>query len=334
MTDAPLVSVIVPNHNYGRVLAHCLRSVQRQTYTPLEIVFVDDCSTDDSVQIAASLGIPAISPPANVGVCGARNLGAAHARGEILFFLDSDIALEDDAVAKAVAILQADPRIGAVHGNFDFVPLVRDSLVKDYRNLFRRYYFLLHEGRITTFLPTAMLAMPRVAWDYAGPFAVHLTQSEGADLGERVNGRYECRLTDGFRGRHDDDQTLGIMLRKVFVRTYVQIPFFLQPRYAAGTAGSRPARAMAAATLTVATLPLVLWQPWLAVLPVGLLAVYLAIDRRMYRYVFANRSIPFGLYFVAIHFLVNLTYAVGVAAGIAQWLTSRSFRRLYQRASA
>lgn len=338
MKDAagdPLVSVVVPNHDYGSVLALCLRSLQQQTYARMEIVLVDDCSTDDSVRIAESLGIRAISTETNVGVSAARNLGASLARGDILFFLDSDIALEPDAVATAVEILRSDPRIGAVHGNFDLVPLVRDSLVKEYRNLFRHYYFLVREGPITGgFLPTAMLVMTRAAWEAAGPFQAHLTQSEGTTIGDRLTGRYQARLTDAFRGRHDDDQTLGIALRKVFVRTRVEVPFFLQARYAARTIGSPESRAMAFAALTVATLPLVAWRPWLAVVPLGALAISLAIDRRMYRYVLARRGLRFGLAFAALHFLVNLTIATGAAAGIVEWLTSRSFRGLYQRASA
>lgn len=333
---APLVSVIVPNYNYGRVLGHCLRALQAQTYTPLEIVLVDDRSTDDSVAVAESLGVNVISPPVNSGVSAARNLGAAHANGEILVFLDSDIALAPDAVASAVALLESDSRIGAVCGNFDPVPLVRDSLVKEYRNLFRHYYFLCRLGSISGFLPTSILAMPAKVWAEVGPFNTRLDQSEGADLGERLTDRYEVHLTDTVRGRHDDDQNLRVALRKIFVRTRVQIPFFLQPRYAAGTVGSPESRASLAATLTAVTalLPPLAGQAALAVVPAAFLAWYLYIDRRMYRFVFAGRGVAFGVFFTGVHFLANLTIAVGAASGIAKWLVSPTFRRLYERVEA
>jgi glycosyltransferase involved in cell wall biosynthesis len=334
MADAPLVSVIVPNYNYGRVLGQCLRALQAQTYSPLEIVLVDDRSTDDSVAVAESLGVDVISPSVNSGVSAARNLGADHANGEILLFLDSDIALAPDAVANAVALLSADQRIGAVCGNFDPVPLVRDSLVKEYRNLFRHYYFLCRLGSITGFLPTSILAMPAKVWAQVGPFNTRLDQSEGADLGERLTDRYEVHLTDTVRGRHDDDQNLRVALRKIFVRTRVQIPFFLQPRYAATTVGSPESRASLAATLTAVTAPLpLLAGPW-ALVPAVLLGWYLAIDRRMYRFVFAQRGVAFGVFFTGLHFLANLTIAAGAATGIAKWLVSPSFRRLYERVEA
>ncbi|GAA3815602.1 hypothetical protein GCM10022226_40450 [Sphaerisporangium flaviroseum] len=347
MEPRPLVSVIVPNHDYGHVLALCLRAVKEQTYSPIEIICVDDHSTDDSVRVAESLGVRVISTPANSGGASVpRNLGAEHARGEILFFLDSDVALAPEAVAAAVAILRSDPEIGAVCGNFDPVPLIRDKLIKDYRNLFRHYWLRANEGPISGFLPSAMIAIPADVWAEVGPWNPHLTQSEGADVGERLADRYEVRLTSAVHGRHDDDATLGIALWKVFYRTRVQVPFFLQRRYAAGVVASPEAGASLAAALAVTTLPApllagALWPAalpagalWPAVLPALLFATWLAIDRRMYRYVFASRGPAFGLYFVAMHFLVNLTIAAGAAVGIAQWLTSRSFRRMYRKAPA
>lgn len=334
MASAPLVSVVVPNYNYGRVLGHCLRALQAQTYSPLEIVLVDDRSTDDSVRVAESLGVHVISTPVNSGVSAARNLGAEHANGEILLFLDSDIALAPDAVAAAVALLESDQKIGAVCGNFDPVPLVRDSLVKEYRNLFRHYYFLCRQGSITGFLPTSILAMPAKVWAEVGPFNTRLDQSEGADLGDRLTDRHEVFLTDAVRGRHDDDQNLTVALRKIFVRTRVQIPYFLQPRHAATTVGSPESRASLAATLTAVTAPLPLLAAPLGLVPAAFLAWYLAIDRRMYRFVFARRGVAFGTFFVGMHFLANLTIAAGAATGIAQWLVSPPFRRLYDRVEA
>ncbi|MFC4586667.1 glycosyltransferase family 2 protein [Sphaerisporangium corydalis] len=337
MDPRPLVTAIVPNYNYGHVLGLCLRALKEQTYTPLEIICVDDRSTDDSVQVAESLGVRVISTPANTGGASVpRNIGAEHARGEILFFLDSDVALAPDAVAAAVAILRSDPKIGAVCGNFDPVPLIRDKLIKEYRNLFRHYWLGLSEGPISGFLPSAMIAVPAAVWAEVGPWNPDLTQSEGADVGERLADRYEVRLTSAVHGRHDDDATLGIALWKVFTRTRVQVPFFLQRRYAAGVVGSPEAGASLAAALTAATLPvpLLAGAVWPVVLPIMTLAAWLAIDRRMYRFVFGARGPVFGLYFVATHFLVNLTIAAGAATGIAQWLVSRSFRRMYRKAPA
>ncbi|GAB3845310.1 hypothetical protein GCM10029963_23440 [Micromonospora andamanensis] len=63
----PLVSVIVPNYNYARALHLCLDSLRAQTYPHLEIIVVDDCSTDDSVAVAEAHGARVTRTPYNGG---------------------------------------------------------------------------------------------------------------------------------------------------------------------------------------------------------------------------------------------------------------------------
>src|SRR4051794_17524977 len=110
-SENPLVSVIVPNYNYATSLELCLRAIQDQTYQPIEVVMVDDCSTDDSVAVAERLGVKVISTGRNQGAAVARNLGVARTSGEILVFVDSDVAIYPDAVEVAVRMLETDPRL-------------------------------------------------------------------------------------------------------------------------------------------------------------------------------------------------------------------------------
>ena len=89
------VSVIIPNYNKMNYLDSCIRSVINQTYENIEIVVVDDCSTDESRELINELSIEynnvvAVFLPTNGGVCNARNLGAKVSTGDYLTFLDSD----------------------------------------------------------------------------------------------------------------------------------------------------------------------------------------------------------------------------------------------------
>ena len=130
MSDRPLVSVIIPNYNYARTLSACIEAVQRQTYPAIEIIVADDASTDDSVAIARRMNVTVLEGRVNKGVSSARNRGADHANGDVLFFVDSDVALEADAVEKAVDILLREPGLGAVCGMYLAEPMFPDSLVK------------------------------------------------------------------------------------------------------------------------------------------------------------------------------------------------------------
>jgi len=86
----PLVSVIVPVYNGERYLAEALRSVFSQDYRPLEVLVVDDGSTDGSVAVADRFPQARCIRQGRQGVTGARNTGLAAARGELIAFIDQD----------------------------------------------------------------------------------------------------------------------------------------------------------------------------------------------------------------------------------------------------
>ncbi|MFY1671239.1 glycosyltransferase family 2 protein [Plantactinospora sp. WMMB334] len=330
--NGPLVSVIVPNYNYARALGLCLDALRAQTYPRLELIVVDDCSTDDSVAVAQAYGARVLRTPTNSGPAAARNLGAANANGEILFFVDSDVAAKPDAVANAVELLSADPEIGAVCGNYDPVPLVRDSLLEEYRCLQQSYWLIADEGRIMT-LYTALLAIPARVFAEIGPFNPRLRETENADYGMRLAQRYQIWLSPKVRGVHDHDADLGVLVRKVFTRTALHIPMFARrPEFPGGLSSGPRAWVSVAALLTVLTLVLpVLFGAAFVAVPLAALAACLAGDRPMYRFVRRERGILFLGYFAAMHFLLNLVIAVAALSGMAAWLASGRFRGLYDR---
>jgi len=110
------ISVVIPTYNYGRYLREAIDSVLAQTYAPLEVIVVDDGSTDDTPEVLASYGdrIHAIRQQ-NGGVGSARNAGVAAARGEYIAFLDSDDIWLPEKLAKEIALFESDPELGLVH---------------------------------------------------------------------------------------------------------------------------------------------------------------------------------------------------------------------------
>ncbi|MFD2421831.1 glycosyltransferase family 2 protein [Amycolatopsis pigmentata] len=334
MTKAsPTVSVIIPNYNYARALRPCLESVLAQTYDNLEILLVDDCSTDDSASVAAELGIRIIRTPYNMGAPAARNLGAGQASGEVLLFVDSDVALNPDAVVNAVRLLESSPDIGAVCGNYDPVPLFRDSLVEEYRCLQQYYWLAEDEGTITTSY-TAILAISADLFAAVGGFDPRLRHTENAEFGHRLSRTHQVRLTSAVRGRHDYDDSLRVVMSKVFTRARLHIPLYLRRPELSGGFSSGPRAWGSMATLAALfSIPLpVLFGPLFAAVPLSLLAIAIGCDVPMYRFVLRRRGPGFLGYFLAMHGLVNATVGLAALAGGVQWLSSSSFRRMYDRA--
>jgi glycosyltransferase involved in cell wall biosynthesis len=89
--DPDLVSVVIPTYNRAYILGQAIESVLQQTYQPVEVVVIDDGSTDDTRRVVESFGPPVryFYQP-NAGVSSARNYGLREARGEFVALLDSD----------------------------------------------------------------------------------------------------------------------------------------------------------------------------------------------------------------------------------------------------
>lgn len=114
------ISVVIPNYNYGRYLAETIESVLAQTYPAVEVVFIDDGSTDESIEVALRYPITVLSQ-SNQGVSTARNNAAAHATGDFLLFLDSDDLLYPDSLEVMMAALDAaGPKVAYCYGQLQY----------------------------------------------------------------------------------------------------------------------------------------------------------------------------------------------------------------------
>lgn len=105
----PLVSVVIPVYNGERFVGEALASVFAQTYRPIEVVVVDDGSTDDSAAVAASFAEVRVLSQPNGGVAAARNTGIRESRGELVAFLDQDDLWEPRKIEAQVEALRRHP---------------------------------------------------------------------------------------------------------------------------------------------------------------------------------------------------------------------------------
>ena len=127
------ISVVIPAYNAGHNLDKCLDAIERLVVSPLEVIVVDDGSSDGSIERAAMRGIRILAAPRRQGPAAARNIGAKVAQGRILFFLDSDVCVHCDALERVTAAL-SDPGVDAVIGSYDDDPSSPDFL-SQYKNL-------------------------------------------------------------------------------------------------------------------------------------------------------------------------------------------------------
>lgn len=118
MKENPLVSVIIPVYNYERFLAEAIESVLSQTYRQLEVIVVDDGSTDRSGEVAKSFASQGVSycPQVHAGIGPARNKGVELARGDFLAFLDADDRWPEEKLERQLRTFENDPALEMVFG--------------------------------------------------------------------------------------------------------------------------------------------------------------------------------------------------------------------------
>jgi len=174
VASRPLVSVIIPVYNGDRYLTEAIESVLAQDYSPIEIIVVDDGSTDNTALVAQQYASDVrYVHQANQGTSVARNHGVGLAKGDLIAFLGADDVWMDDKLVQQVQTLSAESSLEAVFGQVqqfyspDLTQAERDRIV-------------CSSEPMAGHLPSAML-LTRSAFARVGPFDPTLLRGEFID---------------------------------------------------------------------------------------------------------------------------------------------------------
>jgi glycosyltransferase involved in cell wall biosynthesis len=176
MTQRPLISCVVPVYNGERYLREALDSILAQTYQPLEVIVVDDGSTDRTPELIASYAgrVRPFRQP-HAGASAARNLGLRQARSEFVAFLDADDLWHRQKLARQMDRFEARPELDlCVTGGQNFwMPELSetDERARDPRQT----------QPWPGYVSTATLLARRRAFDLVGSFDTSLEQGEDRD---------------------------------------------------------------------------------------------------------------------------------------------------------
>jgi glycosyltransferase involved in cell wall biosynthesis len=149
----PLVSVIIPSHNHAHYLGEAIDSVLAQRYPSMEVLVVDDGSTDDTASVVTRYPAVQYLAQSNQGLAAARNRGMSASRGEYLVFLDADDRLLPRALAAGLECFSRWPRCAFVSGRYVRITGAGEPKISQYRShpardhylaLLRRNYVGMH----------------------------------------------------------------------------------------------------------------------------------------------------------------------------------------------
>jgi GT2 family glycosyltransferase len=296
VTD-PTVSIIVPVRDGGDAFAECLSRLRLLAPPPLELIIVDDGSRDASARLASEAGLAVLSLPSSRGPAAARNEGARHTSGDVLFFVDADVALRSDAVGE-VAHALADPGVSAVIGSYDAEPAARNFL-SQYKNLAHRYWHQTARPEGFTFWG-ACGAIRRSAFQAVGGFDERYAEPsiEDIELGYRLRrAGFRIRVDPTLEATHLKHWTVSSLLRSDFLARALPWSELIlrEGRLDDDLNLQRRARLGVAGTMLLILAAAV--SPWLVVArwtALALIAGLLAMDLPLWRYFARLRGIRFA----------------------------------------
>jgi glycosyltransferase involved in cell wall biosynthesis len=213
-----LVSVVIPCYNQGRYLREAIHSVLSQTYRDIEIIVVDDGSTDNTREVATREPVRYVSQT-NQGLSAARNRGIGEGQGEFFVFLDADDRLFPDGIRAGVEALAEHPNCAFAYGNYREIDTSGTvqyesnrslQVMADYQTLLRSNCIEMH----------ATVIYRSNALEDAGTFDPDLNACEDYDLYLRIARRlpichFDALVAEYRMHENNMSRDMALMLRTV-----------------------------------------------------------------------------------------------------------------------
>lgn len=317
--DGIRISVIIPTFNSAMTIAGCVAAVVADPFEAKEIIVVDDCSSDATREILGEFDCRLIELEENSGPARARNAGAAQARGEILFFVDSDIFLADHSVSIVDRYYREHPLAEAVIGMYAKTPANGGSF-SQYMALWRFYTWTHPTPTEFSFFIASCGTIRQAVFAELGGFDTVYRGAEVEDyeFGHRLGARHPIFLLPELQGVHRFPGFMKCM-RNYFSRSRKWFELFLRRRrFDTGQANASTGVSVvfAVAWILSGLAAIVISNPFAGALSGMCLLAYLVTISGFLRMAYQERGADFAVYAGVVHLLLSLAVAVGVGAAL------------------
>jgi GT2 family glycosyltransferase len=325
------ISVIVPVFNGGPQLSKCLEALVASRTRDVEIIVVDDASTDDSTAMATAMGLSVVHLARNSGPAAARNAGALVAQGDILFFVDADVVVAPDAIDRVAPIFADRPDVAAVFGSYDDHP-AGAGLVSQYRNLLHHFVHQHANVEASTFWAGCGAIRRSIFMSLNGFDAERFRYPsiEDIELGVRMRrAGFRILVDKGLQGTHLKRWTLRSVVKTDIIRRAIPwTRLILEMGSTPDDLNLKRSQRASAALVSFAcvSMPLSFVQlEWAAAPGIALVGV-VALNHELYRFFARQRGPGFAIACMPLHFLYylysTLSYAI-VRIGLVPAADSR-----------
>ena len=197
--ENPLISVVIPVYNRAHLIEKTINSVSEQSYKNLEIIIVDDCSTDNIEELIKKLNnlqIRFFKQKMNMGPSAARNRGVEEAKGELIAFLDSDDEWYPDKIEKQVKqLVELDGNTVLVYSGFEMIDFTTGGKIGEKLSTVDLCKNFISGTFLLTPQPSTTLVR-KSAFKEVGGFDINLKANEDTELAIKLCKKYKLIPTN------------------------------------------------------------------------------------------------------------------------------------------
>jgi len=318
------VAVIVPVGGVAPAWKSCAQSLGRLNPEPGEIIVVIDGPNEDHASTAREIGATVLELEERGGPARARNFGAKSTEREILLFLDADVQVPGDLVARVIEVFAADRELTAVIGSYDDAP-GDPAFISQYRNLL--HHFVHQEGRpsASTFW-AGCGAVRRRTFVEVGVFdeSYPVPSIEDIELGSRlVRSGHTIRLAKDIQVKHLKKWRLADMFATDLLRRaapWTELMLREGEMVNDLNVKTRDRMSVALACILLISIPAAwLWPPLVAVAAVALILLG-ALNAGLFRFFLRERGLLFTLGVLPLYWCYLIICGLGFAIGLGRHL--------------
>ncbi len=313
----------MPVYNGSSTLGPCLTALRAAVFEGVEVLFVDDGSTDETAAMIEQAGFRRLATPRRSGPAAARNLGVAHSRAPLLFFTDADVEVAPNTLRRVVELFEADPGMDALFGSYAATTPAA-GFFSDYKNLTHHWTHQNAREQASSFW-TGCGGVRRPVFEAMGGFDVSYDgpQIEDIELGVRMaEAGHRIRVIKDLQVFHHKHYDLaGLFRSDAFNRA---LPWtLLMLRSGTNNRDLNTKRRDAVGLATAWALPASLLFPPATV---ALGGVYVACNARLLAYLLRERGSGWALKGLGARWLYHIAGGVGLGLALAHTARARRDR--------
>jgi radical SAM superfamily enzyme YgiQ (UPF0313 family)/GT2 family glycosyltransferase len=316
-----MISIVIPTYNASPFMPGLMESIFKQKIKDMEVIIVDDCSTDNTVEIVKQYPTRVIEMEQNGGPAIARNRGVREASGDIIFFLDSDVELMDGAIKGVKNYFQKNPSAKCTIGICSTEPL-NEGFVPAYMAMFEYIHLIDRKlKKVSVFAPRCGAIRKDFFLDIGG----YDENYKGADvedfeLARRINRKGSIILNPDIMVKHqfaDFNQALKIYFR----RTVMWVQLFFREKQLDNAGPTSPSNGLAAMSAFTSFLALLLMPAIGIAKPLFwiLIIAYLFFNIRWWNFMRKEKGLLFALQALGLNYVLGVEIMASAIYGVLRY---------------